>query len=527
MKYDKLSRRLFLQGAGSTLALPLLSSLAPRSAQAAGPIKRFIAMKTYNHPVVSHWYPTFQGNGYMLKNAKYTGDKADGTTLLNQPVEPGSKYRAAPLTDLVAAGRGVSTNLGPFLNRYLPKMLLLRGIDVLPDTNHNYSAFLGNYSSCDEATPVKPTLDLPKWPTIDQVMAYSPTFYANAPQARSLNLGTGIPKGIQWSDNGNRGGPVYQGTSIMNPLDAYNKAFEGFTPGNGAGSPDQARQLKDAGLIDRVYQDYVRLKNNRRLSGADKMLLEQYATLLQDLHNKLKSTQAATCTKPAAPPSSPNNTGQDRMDIKTKWELFIDVVVASIMCDRSRVFTLDVRKVLTDAAALYHNPDGVGGSWHGAAHRWGAPDQNAISQGHTWAAQHIFGRLMEKLDVVESGGATYLDNSLIYWGSELGFNHINYSIGSVLAGGAGGYLKTGRYIDYIDWDGRAYFGQHGGTVIKGIPHNQLCVTILQAMGVPPSEYERPGRKGFGETATTNKSPATWATDYDLSQIGNVLPGIRA
>src|SRR5690606_41388730 len=56
-----------------------------------------------------------------------------------------------------------------------------------------------------------------------------------------------------------------------------------------------------------------------------------------------------------------------------------------------------------------------------------------------------------------------------------------------------GYLKPGRYLDYIDWDGRAYFSQEDGNVIKGIPHNRFLVTALQAMGLSPEDYERDGQ----------------------------------
>jgi hypothetical protein len=84
----------------------------------------------------------------------------------------------------------------------------------------------------------------------------------------------------------------------------------------------------------------------------------------------------------------------------------------------------------------------------------------------------------------------------------------------VLAGSAGGFIKPGRYLDYIDWDGRAYFAQENGNVIKGIPHNQFLVTALQAMGLSPADYERGGQAGYGSTSVSGRSSDTWAVDYD-------------
>jgi hypothetical protein len=48
------------------------------------------------------------------------------------------------------------------------------------------------------------------------------------------------------------------------------------------------------------------------------------------------------------------------------------------------------------------------------------------------------------------GGTTYLDNSLVYWGNELGFNHIRYSVPCLLAAARAGVGGTS-----IDWDGKA------------------------------------------------------------------------
>ena len=94
-----------------------------------------------------------------------------------------------------------------------------------------------------------------------------------------------------------------------------------------------------------------------------------------------------------------------------------------------------------------------------------------------------------------------------------------------MAGSAGGALNTGYYVDYIDWDqGYANPIDDWGTLIPGLPHNRLLVTILQAMGLQPADYERAGQLGYG-IAQYIDTPYNWPRSYDLSQIGAPLPGL--
>src|SRR5690606_1298224 len=86
------TRRHFLRGAGGAmLALPFLDSLLPRgaTAQASTAPKRFIVLKTFSTQLVKKWYPSFEGNGYVLKDEVYRGSKADGTTLLTERIDGG------------------------------------------------------------------------------------------------------------------------------------------------------------------------------------------------------------------------------------------------------------------------------------------------------------------------------------------------------------------------------------------------------------------------------------------------------
>lgn len=530
-KPPRASRRMFLRGiGGATLALPLLQSLLPRGVQAQtlAP-KRFITFKTFSTQLIKQWYPAFEGNGYTLKNAVYDDSRADSTTLLTQKLA-GGPYTWAPLSDLVT-DRGLSGILGPKLNPFVDKLTLIRGLDFLPSVNHNYGGLLGNFSSCTTATPCDAD-GLEAVPTIDQVMAYSPKVYADTPGQRYLHISQGVVDSMSYTDYG-QGGGVEQLQARTNPRDAFNDLFAGVdsAPAEGSSGPNP-----DALLVDKVIEQYRALRNNPRLSADDKQKVEQHVNLLAELESRLGGTTSAlSCSVPLEPESLANNNETDPGDIVAKWDLFLDIVTAALVCDRTRIITIGVHKALgpgpdPDDNTLighYHSEDASGGTWHGLAHDWDNENSRRMLAGiNNWVAEELFAKLLGRLDVDEADGSTILDNSLVYWGNELGFNHIGHSVPCLLAGSAGGFIEPGRYLDYIDWDGRSYFSQEDGNVIRGIPHNQFLVTALQAMGLSPEDYERNGEPGYGSTSTNGRDPDLWPTDYDLSQVGNILPGIQ-
>jgi hypothetical protein len=533
---QRLSRRIFLRGtAGASLALPFLDSVTEATAQTAAP-RRFIVLKSFSTQLIKQWYPSLNGNGYELKDSVYSGSKADGTTLLTEPLA-GGPYTQAPLRDFESP-EGISPILGPSLNPFLDKLNLIRGLDFLPTVNHNYGGLLGNFASCTAATPCDAD-SLDSVPTIDQVLAYSDKFYPEAPAQRYLHISQGVVDSMSYSDGGQPGGPIEQLKARTNPLDVYSDLFQGFQ------APGTAEQLEagngpspDALLVDRVREQYLDLAKSPRLSADDKLKLEQHINLLAEVEAKLgggAGVATLSCVDPVEPPSLENNSGTDPTDIATKWELFLDLVAAAVACDRTRVITIGVHKALGpgpdagDSTLLghYHSEDASGGTWHGLAHDWSNENSRRMLAGiNAWITEHVFAALLERLDVQEQGDSTLLDNSLVVWGNELGFNHIAHSVPMITAGNAGGFLRSGRYLDYIDWDGHSYFSQEDGNVIKGIPHNRFLVTVLQAMGLSPDDYQRDGQLGYGSTSVNGRDPDLWPTDYDLSQVGEILPGIR-
>jgi hypothetical protein len=543
MKLDQSSRRLFLRGAGGLLvALPFLESALPREARAAATPrpKRFFAVKSYSTQNIRDWYPSRALSGYTLR--QYGGDetgggngKNDGTLALSQPLAEssgrhsnGTSYTGtfAPLADFAA--NGVSRILGTGFSPHLSKMLLLRGLDFLPDTNHNDGGMLGNYaggSISEEAS------NMAEFATIDQVLAYSDKVYPTVPAGgRSLHLSPGRSNTFSYTHDGDPSGPISQVIADTNPRAVFDRLFASIDPGM---MPEPNPNLR---LVDRVIADYRSTRDGGKLSAADRDVLERHMNFLSELQTRLGAGGTASCTPPAEPTAGQPQ-GVDVAQLRNSYRAMIDLAVAAIQCDLTRVVTLDVYKAIgkvagTDqgfehsCASCEGNPNPT--DWHRAAHDWDQMDQREkVVTINEWIAREIVLPIIEKLDVTEADGQTYLDNSLVFWGNELGMNHLNYSIPTLLAGSLGGHFETGRYIDYIDWNRSVKFSQHNGMVIEGVPYNRLLVSILQGFGLVPSDYERTPGQGYGEARTLGKPSDAFAVDYDASQIGNPLPGLRA
>lgn len=544
MRYDRLNRRLFLIGAGgAALALPFLPSLLPRElrrtveAQPPTPPRRFLAMKTYNELPVRDWYPMRAPAGYMT-------DSQDGTVRCRSRLaEPSGRHsdgrtyygNSAPLSDFAATG--FSNVFGTGFNRFHDKMLVLRGLDVMPNLNHNDGGILGNFGM-RTAGVGGPLPGAQINVTIDQVMAQSPNVYAGPPPGpRILHLGSRRNTfSFAPRDPSNLlatgAGAVQQAQAYVNPRTAFDAVLAGVGPSMMPAEPSLSVRL-----IDRVIDDYRGAATSPNLGSADRQLLDQHVTRLTELEARLSTRPMSMGCSPPSAPSSLDTGGEfdvDVGDVTTLFQDMVDIAAAAMICDVTRIVTLDVTKmVVEDGGDTFgmgdsQNADSAGRSnWHFQAHTW---DDNAIrwmGLGTRWVANAVLLRLLDALEgAMESDGQSVLHHSAVMWNSELSFNHLNYSIPTALWGRAGGWFNTGRYVDYIDYDRSVRFAQHDGKVIEGLQYNRMMVTLMQAMGVTPSEYEISPGRGFGETRPIEKGDG-FALDYDDSNVGEVLPDLRA
>jgi len=145
----------------------------------------------------------------------------------------------------------------------------------------------------------------------------------------------------------------------------------------------------------------------------------------------------------------------------------------TLACDLTRVGTLQWENSVGGTQFTWVDPTITRGH-HDMSHD---ADSNAdtmekLTKINVWYAQQL-SYLLDSLAAVPepradgTGMGTMLDNTVVVWCNELakGNIHSHSPQPFVLAGGAGGALQTGRYLQY-----------------NGTPHNNLLVSLVNMMG---------------------------------------------
>ncbi|NJL26296.1 MAG: hypothetical protein HC902_14870, partial [Calothrix sp. SM1_5_4] len=172
MKFNRMTRRYFLRGMGSSvLALPFLESLVPKALAAVAPpnpLRRFICVCQANGTYKPDWYPLSSNDAKL--------------------VTIGNTHREMKLTDIVGPVNGaISQILGPEYAQLRSKLLLLRNLSSLfPNLRgHQMATVLAGNIGRGNPSLWGVEID-PKYlgPSIDQVMANSSVIYPQTPLIR-------------------------------------------------------------------------------------------------------------------------------------------------------------------------------------------------------------------------------------------------------------------------------------------------------------------------------------------------------
>lgn len=251
--------------------------------------------------------------------------------------------------------------------------------------------------------------------------------------------------------------------------------------GNGDLEPDQqvARNQRQVKSISHVALELDRLR--KKLPQDDRGKLDAHLQHLERLESDLNAFKAAECE--ATPPEGDFDFDSGS-DYPVTSRRHMDVLAQAIACGVTRVGS--IQNGNTGNAENYSG----GTSWpsenmaynrsqHVIAHDFetdpGVPENKGPRLEIETMYMRQYAYLLDKLNKIPEGDGTVLDNTLVVWTKGMGRGHSKDRFLYLLAGGKGFKdLNPGRYIDR-----------------KGVPHNNMLVTIANLVGLPITTFGDP------------------------------------
>ena len=419
-----LSRRTFLRGAGTTIALPLLDAMVPTmTAQASAPavpVRRlgfvFIPMGCDN----TRWTP------------KETGKLGELPMILS-PLEP------------------VKDHVSVLSNMELQ--------NAYPGTHSSSNA---SFLSAARAKHTEST-DYYLGTTVDQVAAKQ---LGRDTQLPSLELAMDMLQTVGQCDNGYA--CVYQNnlswSSPTTPLPAEahpRLVFESLFGEGGSKAERQAALRRRGSLLDFVKDDISRL--GQTLGPADRAKVSHYLDSIRDVEQRIQKAERAVKENPLKDLDRPVGVPAAYAD---HVRLMFDLQLLAFQGDVTRVSTFQLARETSNRC---YPEIGVPDPHHPLSHHGNDPAKIArmakINQFHVG----LFAEFLRKLEATREGNGTLLDHSLFLYGSGIGnpnvHDHINLPI--LVAGGAACGMKGGKHYRFN----------------KPTPLANLHLTLLDKAGV--------------------------------------------
>ena len=430
------SRRAFLGGSAAVIGLPFLRSLLPVNAKAADdPVVRLIWLFAANGMHMAEFTPDNDGPGYDLKRI------------------------LAPLVDIqdqVSVITGLSNRAGE------------------GDRAGDHARGAATFLTCTEISYE----GVANGVSCDQLAAQALGDQTLLP---SLELGAEGGSGFGQCDSGYScaysQNVAWAGVSTPQPkLDNPRTAFERLFVGFNASLSDAERQKRavyQTSVLDLVVSDVDRL--NPRLGVADRAKLDEYLTGVRELEQRIAAGEANTCDPEAAPASY--------VALEDLPRAMADVMVTAMQCDLTRFATFMFGNGGSNLNYRFLN---VSGAHHEISHHQDDPDNfERLTLIDTWEVEQL-AYLLDRLQNVEEGDGTLLDNTLVMMGSEIsdGNRHNHYDMPVLLAGGGGGAHLPGRHI----------------RLASERPVADLYTSMLQAAGVAIDTFGMDGTGPLTEIA---------------------------
>jgi hypothetical protein len=272
------------------------------------------------------------------------------------------------------------------------------------------------------------------------------------------------------------------------PRAVYTRVFSALTTGAPSPAEERATARKKS-LVDYLLKDATRLQS--RLAGPERIKLDTHLSALRDIEKRLAGNGMA-CSKPPQPAQQTFDQLGDTARVPENTKLMLDLSAQAFACDLTRFITLPMMPH-PDAPWL-----GITESLHDdLAHHVNESDPTRRAQVrarlntfHRWNAEMV-AYFMSALKNVNEGGGSLLDHSLILWGNELGDPdiHASHDVPWVIAGGANGKLRMGRYLKLRPGkEALQGWNDVGDKAPNAVPHNKVLVSIANAFDQPITSF---------------------------------------
>jgi hypothetical protein len=426
---NRSTRRTALLGAGVTMALPWMESLAASDEQSSteNPVfpKRFAALFMGNGINADHWW------------AKGAGEEMELSRTLEQ-LDPFKKKLNVVTGLFNRNANGVGIHPGQTGN-------------ILSGAALQKGAVLKGGVSLDQVLANRIGEESPQ-PSLVLGCEQPITGY------HETNFSMAYSSHISWHDANS---PV--------PMEVYpSLAFDSLFDNHGS------RRMQS--ILDRVQEHASHIR--RQISAADQAKLDEYLTSVREIEKRIERTRedkskadenAARRGQPAELMKRPDNGLPE--DLREHMRLMGDIIATAFQTDKTRVATL---LLCRDLSGLFYPFLDVRKAHHPASHDDLSDDYERVSR--YYVSQLAY--LALRLDSMPEGQGTVLDNSCLMFISNMwsGSRHDSSKVPLLLLGGLGGTLETGRVLDYLD---------------KGDDNRKLCslyLSLMDRMGVELPQF---------------------------------------
>jgi len=441
-----LSRRHFLRGVGTSMALPLLGAMMPlraaAEADAARP-RRSVFVYIPNGVNGMTWQVTKPGRGYELSPALRPLEKLrDEFTLFSGLHHPNGLGQAHVCADT-----------------------WLTGAKIDAQSARQYH----NTVSCD------------------QLMAEVTSRHTRfASLELSISSGTGQPNNSTTLAFSRDGVPL---PAEDNPRNVFNRLF-GEEVGGVA-----ARRLglnRRRSVLDAVLDDAKSLR--LELGSDDRSKLDEYLHSVRDVEQRTVRLDAWLDRPRPKVDGAPFQRNVSKDQAGEYYRTMFDLIVLALRTDMTRVVTYMNG---SEGNGLAIPEIGITQSRHQLSHHGGDPEVlGRLAKSDAFLMQQ-FAYFLAKLRGELDGGEPLLDRTMVLFGSGMsyGHSHSNSNLPILLAGGRGLGLKHGQHVDYNRPAGGSYKLDYDEWLnLSGKPKDEkarlsnLMLTMLQKMGVETERF---------------------------------------